>query len=167
MQFMNTAIQCKNTGVVCCSLLQWIIFLSELSPVTRPSLGAHHHPSGVACSFVELRKPLRHNKAVIHEGVPCKLGQENSEGQGDLVCCSLWESQRVGHDWTTNPISGHALLITTPVIASTDRQNENAYTLWYMEFSRKGGYVIKSPECVYIFTHLTNFSQRTSYSRCG
>ncbi|KAF7234970.1 hypothetical protein EYD10_18164, partial [Varanus komodoensis] len=39
--------------------------LSELSAVTCPSWVALH---GIAHSFIELLKPIRHNKAVIHEG---------------------------------------------------------------------------------------------------
>ncbi|KAF7247156.1 Craniofacial development protein 2 [Varanus komodoensis] len=39
--------------------------LSELSAMTCPSWVALH---GMAHSFIELHKPLRHNKAVIHEG---------------------------------------------------------------------------------------------------
>ena len=38
--------------------------LSELSTVTRPTGVALH---AMACSFIELYKPLHHNKAVIHE----------------------------------------------------------------------------------------------------
>ena len=44
--------------------------LSELSTMTRPSWVALH---GMAHSFIELRKPLRHDKAVIHEGVTTSL----------------------------------------------------------------------------------------------
>ena len=40
--------------------------LPELFIVTHPSWVALH---GMAQSFIELCKPLRHNKAVIHEGV--------------------------------------------------------------------------------------------------
>ena len=40
--------------------------LSELSAMTCPSWVALR---GVAHSFIELCKPLHHNKAVIHEGV--------------------------------------------------------------------------------------------------
>ena len=40
--------------------------LSELSTMTRPSSMALH---GMAHSFTELCKPLRHDKTVIHEGV--------------------------------------------------------------------------------------------------
>ena len=39
---------------------------SELSTMTRPSWVALH---GTAHSFIELPKPLRHNKVVIREGV--------------------------------------------------------------------------------------------------
>ena len=39
--------------------------LSELSTMTPPSCMALH---GMAHSFIELHKPLRHDKAVIHEG---------------------------------------------------------------------------------------------------
>ena len=46
--------------------------LSEPSPLTRPSWAALH---AKAHSFIEFRKPLCHDKAVIHEGgfiwVPC------------------------------------------------------------------------------------------------
>ena len=44
--------------------------LSELSTMTRPSWVALH---GMAHSFIELRKPLRHDKAVIHEGVTTSI----------------------------------------------------------------------------------------------
>ena len=43
---------------------------SELSTMTRPSWVALH---GMAHSFIELRKPLRHDKAVIHEGVTISI----------------------------------------------------------------------------------------------
>ena len=39
--------------------------LSELSAMSCPSWVALH---GMAHSFIELCKPLHHNKAVIHEG---------------------------------------------------------------------------------------------------
>ena len=39
--------------------------LSELSAMARPSWVALH---GMAHSFIELRKPLHHDKAVIREG---------------------------------------------------------------------------------------------------
>ena len=40
--------------------------LSELSAMTHPSWVALH---GMAHSFIELHKPLRHDKAMIYEGV--------------------------------------------------------------------------------------------------
>ena len=57
----------KNTGVVCCSLLQWeeAHVLSELFTMTCPPWAALH---GMAHSFTELSKPLCQDKAVIHEG---------------------------------------------------------------------------------------------------
>ena len=54
----------KYTGVVCHSLLQWIMFFSKLSTMTHPSWVAL--PAGH--SFIELCNPLCHHKAVIHEG---------------------------------------------------------------------------------------------------
>ena len=51
----------ENTGVVCHSLLQWT-FCQNFS--LWPILG------GLAHSFIELRQPLHHNKAMIHEGDP-------------------------------------------------------------------------------------------------
>ena len=77
--------------------------LSELSTVTRLSWVALH---GMAFSFIELHTPLRHNKAVIHEGwqrmrwldsntnsMDMNLGKlremaANGEGQRGLACCS-------------------------------------------------------------------------------
>ena len=55
----------KNTGVVCHSLLQWTT-LSELSTMIHPSWVALY---STAHSFIELCKPLSHDKAVIHEGL--------------------------------------------------------------------------------------------------
>ena len=49
--------------------------LSELSTMTPLSWVALH---SMAHSFIELCKPLGHDKAVIHEG------------QGGLMCCSPW-----------------------------------------------------------------------------
>ena len=54
----------KYTGVVCHSLLQWIMFCQD-STMTRLSWVAL--PSMVH-SFIELSKPLCHNRTVIHEG---------------------------------------------------------------------------------------------------
>ena len=59
-------------GVLEARILEWFAIpppvdhvLLELSTVTSPSWLALH---GMAHSFVELHKPLHHNKAVIHEG---------------------------------------------------------------------------------------------------
>ena len=54
----------KSTGVVCHSLMVDHV-LSECSTVTHPSWVALH---SMAHSFIELHKPLHHDKAVIHEG---------------------------------------------------------------------------------------------------
>ena len=88
--------------------------LSELSTVTRWSWVALH---GMAHSFIESRKPLHHDKAVIHEGEEGSTEDEmvgyhhrlnghelghtlgESEGQGGLACCL--GSQRVGHNLVT------------------------------------------------------------------
>ena len=52
----------KNTGVVWLSLLQWTTFCQNSSTTTHPSWVTLH---GMAHSFTELHKPLRHDKAVI------------------------------------------------------------------------------------------------------
>ena len=57
----------ENTGVVCHSLLQWTHVLSELATMTRAFWVALHN---MVHRFIELCKPLYHNKTVIHEGVP-------------------------------------------------------------------------------------------------
>ena len=46
--------------------------LSELPAMTRPSWVALH---SMAHSFIELHKPLCHDKAVIHEGTYASLGR--------------------------------------------------------------------------------------------
>ena len=51
--------------MVCHSLLQWITFCQN-SAMTHLSWVALH---GMRHSFIELRKPLHHDKAMIHEGV--------------------------------------------------------------------------------------------------
>ena len=59
--------------------------LSELSAMTRPSWVALH---GMALSFIELCKPLRHDNAVIHEGDKCWRDQEETEymeGEGEVT----------------------------------------------------------------------------------
>ena len=70
-------------GVGCHFLLCWTV-LSELFTVTWPSwMGL----LGMAHSFIELCKPLHHNKAVIHEGRKGKIYPskcrvpENSKGR--------------------------------------------------------------------------------------
>ena len=52
----------KNTGVVCHCLLQWTTFCQN-SPLWPSVLGGLH---GMTHSFIELFKPLHHDKAVIH-----------------------------------------------------------------------------------------------------
>ena len=60
--------------------------LSELSTMTCLSWVA---PRGTAYSFIELCKPLCHDKAVIHEGETVR--------DGVLACCNPW-----GHtEWDT------------------------------------------------------------------
>ena len=54
----------KNTGAVFHSVLQWTV-LCQNSTMTHPSWVALY---GMAHSFIELHKPLCHDKAVIHEG---------------------------------------------------------------------------------------------------
>ena len=65
----------KYTGVVCHSLLQWITFCQN-SAVTRPSWVALH---GMANSFVELYKPLR------HQGSEPWRGYLNSQPLGHIL----------------------------------------------------------------------------------
>ena len=57
----------KNTGVVCHSLLQWTTFSqnSSLWPVCLGRLCT------AWLTAPELRKPIHHDKAVIHEGTGC------------------------------------------------------------------------------------------------
>ncbi|KAF7245612.1 Doublecortin domain-containing protein 1 [Varanus komodoensis] len=50
-------------------------FLSELSAMTCPSWVTLH---SIAHSFIELRKPLRHDKAVIHEGTDLSTSEAES-----------------------------------------------------------------------------------------
>ena len=72
--------------------------LSEPSPKTHVSWVALH---GMAHSFIELCKPLHHDKAVIREGGHGhEFGQTlgDGEGQTGLACCSPW-SCRVERDW--------------------------------------------------------------------
>ena len=57
-------------GVVCHPLLQWTLY-SQFFTMTYPTWVALH---GMAHSFIELPKPLCHNKAMIHEG----FGQPNN-----------------------------------------------------------------------------------------
>jgi len=54
----------KYTGVVCHSLLWWITFCPNSSATAHLSWVALHV---MAHSFTELCKPLRHNKAMMHE----------------------------------------------------------------------------------------------------
>ena len=54
----------KHTGVVCHSLLWWITFCQNSSATAHLSWVALHI---MAHSFIELCKPLRHNKAMMHE----------------------------------------------------------------------------------------------------
>ena len=70
--------------------------LSEVSTVTCPSLVAIHN---MAHSFIELCKPLRYTKEVIHE-----LGQTpgDGEGQGSLACCSPWNCEELDTTWRLN-----------------------------------------------------------------
>ena len=66
-------------------ILGWLPFpppvdhiLSELSAMTRLSLVALH---SLTHSFIELHKPLRHDKAVIHEGDwNAKVGSQDIPG---------------------------------------------------------------------------------------
>ena len=55
----------KNIGVVCHFLLQWTTFVRTL----HYDLSVLGSPAGLAHSFIELCKPLLHDKVVIHEGV--------------------------------------------------------------------------------------------------
>lgn len=55
----------KYAGAACHSLLQWITFTVNSPPVIRPSCVAWH---GVAHGFIELLKPLHHDKAAIMKG---------------------------------------------------------------------------------------------------
>ena len=55
----------KKSGVVYHFILQWTIFLSELSTMTHPSWVALHT---MTHNFIELCKPLCRDKTVIHEG---------------------------------------------------------------------------------------------------
>ena len=65
----------KYTGVVCLPFSSGSHFVRTLhyEPYV---LGVLH---GIIHSFIELHKPLCHDKAWIHEG----------KGQGNLVCCNL------------------------------------------------------------------------------
>ena len=70
--------QGKNTGVVCHSLLQqttFFFFFSEPFTMTCLSWVALH---SMTQSFIELCKPLHHNKAMIHE-------REDLQRLGDLL----------------------------------------------------------------------------------
>ena len=55
--------------------------LSELSTMTRPSWVALH---GMAHSFIELRKPLHHDKAVIREGERLKA-KEKRAAENEMI----------------------------------------------------------------------------------
>ena len=65
IQFMRFSRQVYWGGLPLPPLVDHV--LSELSAMAHPSWVALH---GVAHSFIELRKPLHHDKAVIREGDP-------------------------------------------------------------------------------------------------
>ena len=56
----------KNTGVGCHFLLQWTTFFQN-SSLSSIHLGWPNY--SMVHSFIDLCKPLHHNKAVIHEGI--------------------------------------------------------------------------------------------------
>ena len=82
--------------------------LSELSTMTCPSWMALHC---MAHSFIEIHKPLCHEKAVIHEGDGWhqwinghELGQTLGSGKanGSLACCSPWGCEELDMTWRLN-----------------------------------------------------------------
>ena len=60
--------------------------------MTGPSWVAIHH---MAHGFIKLRKPLHHDKAMIHKAH--ELGQTlgDGEGQGGLVCYRQWGCKKL------------------------------------------------------------------------
>ena len=99
--------QGKYIGVVCHSLLQWIMFCqnSLLWPV---HLG---WPSTAWLIVIEIHKPLCHEKAVILEGDGWHQwinGQElrqtlgSGKGNGSLACCSPWGCDELDMTWRLN-----------------------------------------------------------------
>ena len=80
IQFMRFSRQVHWGGLPLPPLVDHV--LSELSAMAHPSWVALH---GVAHSFIELRKPLHHNKAVIHEG------NENSAAHQNRVVVMVTE----------------------------------------------------------------------------
>ena len=96
----------KYTGVVCHSLLQWITICLN-SPLWTVCLGWALH--SMAYSFIELHKPLHHDKTVIHinkvsgyNEIPAELFTSLKEEAMKVLhslCQQIWKTQQWPQDW--------------------------------------------------------------------
>ena len=100
----------RYTGVVCHSLLQWIISYQK-SPPWPVCLGLY----GMAHSCIELHKPLQHDKAVIHEGY--------------MNSSKLWEMVRDRETWHS---AVHGIARVGHYLATVQQQQQlNSYCGFY------------------------------------